>query len=442
MTRTLCLLLAFAAATPTGLMFTPVSSPARRTSAACDARPAGMTLPTGFCATVFADSVGVARHFVVAPNGDVFVRMEGPRSTSQMPRGRRAPGVVALRDTNGDGRADVMRRFGDDFGTGIALRDTLLYVSTSEAVMRYVLPRGALVPTRGPDTIVTDIPEGPGHRSRSLALDDRGGLFVSVGSNSNVCRASRNETAPDPCPELPVRSGIWRYDANRLRQKHPQDGARYATGIRNAVAMHWNPAERALFALSHGRDGLSNLFPRMFSLEKNADTPSEEMMRVTAGQDYGWPYCYHDRELNRKVLAPEYGGDGRTAGRCADKANPILAFPGHWGPNGLWFYRGTQFPERYRGGAFIAFHGSWNRMPLAEAGYNVAFAPFRNGQPTGRYEIFADGFAGDTLEPILARHRPMGLGEGPDGALFLSDDQRGRIWKIVWRPDGPRVMHH
>ncbi len=132
------------------------------------------------------------------------------------------------------------------------------------------------------------------------------------------------------------------------------------------------------------------------------------------------------------MLAPEYGGDGRKAGRCAEKIEPIVAFPAHWGPNGLLFYSGAQFPERYRGGAFIAFHGSWNRAPLPQGGYNVVFVPFAGDRPAGVWEIFADGFAGPDVSPRGAEHRPVGLAQGPDGSLYVSDDRGGRIYRISY----------
>ena len=144
-----------------------------------------------------------------------------------------------------------------------------------------------------------------------------------------------------------------------------------------------------------------------------------------------WPYCYHDRVLRRRVLAPEYGGDANKAGRCADKKLPVAAFPGHWGPDGLLFYRGTQLPARYRDGVFITLHGSWNRNGPQD-GYKVIFQPFANGAPRDSGETFADGFAEGRKNPRGAEHRPVGLAEGPDGSLYISDDQRGRIWKIVY----------
>ena len=135
-------------------------------------------------------------------------------------------------------------------------------------------------------------------------------------------------------------------------------------------------------------------------------------------------------------MAPEYGGDGTDVGRCAQKKLPIATFPGHWAPMSLLFYTGTHFPERYRNGAFIAFHGSWNRAPLPQAGFRVVFVPMSAGRTSGDWETFADGFAGGRLDPGAAAHRPTGLAQGPDGALYVTDDQRGRIWKVMYRGGG------
>ncbi len=140
--------------------------------------------------------------------------------------------------------------------------------------------------------------------------------------------------------------------------------------------------------------------------------PSEELILAVKGGDYGWPYCYYDPQLEKLVLAPEYGGDGKKVGECAQKLGPAAAYPAHWAPNGLTFYGGDRLPEKYRGGAFIAFHGSWNRAPEPQAGYNVVFQPFSGGKPSGDYEMFADGFAGPRKQPGLAKHRPSGLAVG------------------------------
>ncbi len=391
----------------------------------CDANNGGITLPQGFCALVVADSLGPARHIAVAQNGDLFVAIRNTRDAKG--------GIVALRDTNRDGRMDVRERFGDNGGTGIALRGTDLFFATDDAVLRYSIPRVGLRPAGNPDTVVGQLATGRSHSAKTIAL--RGNdLFVNIGAPSNSCQAQdRQPQSPgqDPCPELDTRAGIWRFDANRTRQTQT-DGERWATGIRNAVAITVDPSSNAIWAAQHGRDQLMQNWPAHFDTTESAELPAEELFRIERGDDFGWPYCFYDGIAKRKVLAPEYGGDGQQIGRCANMKGPIAAMPAHWAPNGLLFYRGSQFPTRYRGGAFIAFHGSWNRAPRPQAGYNVAFIPFTNGA-AGPHEIFADGFAGDSVQPAGARHRPAGLAVGPDGSLYISDDRGGRVWRVMWR---------
>lgn len=408
----------------------------RSQSAPCGDRAASLSLPSGFCATIFADTVGAARHVAVAPNGDVFIALNGTDAVTQIGRlrpDRAQPGVVVLRDTNGDGRADRQARLAvPGAATGIAVSGRFLLLATRNAVLRYAIDPSQFGVLGSADTLIAGLPDG-GHAAKSLALGEGAALFVSVGSATNACRASRTAIAPDPCPELSIRSGIWRYDATRTGQQHPRDGERWATGVRNGLGLYWHHGLRSLFGTTRGRDGLSTLFPRLYSQEQNADTPSEEFSRLDQGSDLGWPYCYHDRTRSLKVLAPEYGGDGKRVDRCAGVTEPLVGFPGHWGPNALLFYTAAAFPTRYRDGVFIAFHGSWNRQPLPEAGYNIVFQPMRAGRPSGPFEVFADGFAEGDLEPIRAPHRPSGLAQTPDGALLVTDDQRGRVYLIVYR---------
>jgi glucose/arabinose dehydrogenase len=210
------------------------------------------------------------------------------------------------------------------------------------------------------------------------------------------------------------------------------DGEHFATGLRNTFALSIGPRGR-LWGVQHGRDGVHDLWGDIYTAEQQAEVPSEEFVLIESGDDFGWPYCLHDPVIGAKVLAPEYGGDGKQVGRCGTAKGPAVAFPGHWAPTGLAFYRGDDLPERYREGAFVAFHGSWNRAPLPQGGYNLVFVPFRSGEPTGEWEVFADGFAGDDISPRGAAHRPAGVAIGPDGSLFVSDDTAGRIFRIVFR---------
>ena len=391
---------------------------------ACDPGDGDITLPEGFCAVVAADQVGSPRHLAVAANGDLFVALESRRGGP--------PGVLALRDTTGDGKADVVEHFGTAGGTGVALGRGVLYFATQSTVLRYAMHPGELTPAGEPQVVARDLPTG-GHSAKNLALSPDGGtLFVNVGSATNSCQvADRSLESPgkDPCPELAYRAGIWRFDPNRTNQTQAA-GTRFATGIRNAVGLAL-AADGQLWATQHGRDQLGQNWPKLFDLEQSAEKPSEELFPVREGDDFGWPYCYHDIQLGHLVLAPEYGGDGRRVGLCAQKKEPAVAFPAHWAPDGLVFYTGSQFPEHYRGGAFVTFHGSWNRAPLPQAGYRVVFVPFKDGKPLGTYETFADGFWHP--DQNVTQHRPVGVAQGPDGSLYITDDAAGRIWRVMYR---------
>jgi mono/diheme cytochrome c family protein len=183
----------------------------------------------------------------------------------------------------------------------------------------------------------------------------------------------------------------------------------------------------------HGRDQLSENWPKLYQADQGPEQPAEELLQLEQGTDYGWPECYFDGVQQKLVLAPEFGGDGgKAVGVCAQKRTPIAWFPAHWAPNDLALYDGRQFPNAYGGGAFIAFHGSWNRAPFPQGGYNVVFQPLANGKPVGDFVVFADGFAGAVKEPGQAAHRPSGLAVDPDGALYISDDAHGRIWRVTF----------
>ncbi|MGD8331812.1 MAG: PQQ-dependent sugar dehydrogenase [Acidobacteriota bacterium] len=415
--------------TPDEIAFTPASF-------ACE-QDIGITLPDGFCGVVFADNLGRARHIAVNDNGDVYVATQAPRRRRGEDAPPPPPPIRALRDSDGDGKADVEEDFGDQpGGTGMGIHGGFLYFSTPTAVYRYALG-GGLVPAGEAEPVIEGFAEQGQHYSKPFSFDEAGHIYVTVGAPSNACQEeARTPGSPgvNPCPQLDEHAGIWRFDAAASGQT-PADGERYATGIRNAMALDWNHETDRLYALQHGRDSLATLWPDDYDDAISAELPAEEMMIVEEGADFGWPYCYWDQLQDKRVLAPEYGGDGAEVGRCAEFGEPIVAFPGHWAPNDLVFYEGEQFPARYRGGAFVAFHGSWNRSPLPQEGYRVSFVPMRDGMPAGEYETFADGFAGPPpIEMGNVTARPTGLAVGPDGSLFIVDGQRGKVWRIVYAP--------
>jgi glucose/arabinose dehydrogenase len=408
----------------------------------CDPDNAGITLPPGFCALVVADLIDAgrpapARHMAITPSGDVFVAINSP--------GNRQPtfGIVGLRDRDGDGKADEQSRFSAGLGgSGLDWNDGRLFFGANDRVVRYKLPAGRLEPREGPDVVVSGLPNTGDHISKSVVIGKHHQLFVNFGSASNSCQvANRVAQSPGvfPCPELPIRAGVWQFDARRSNQTQA-NGRHYATGYRNLVALALNPRNDELYAVQHGRDMLFENWPQFFTVEEDAVLPAEEFVQIRRGSNNGWPYCYFDAVFeHKKVLAPEYGGNGQLVRGpqgidCASYNQPLVTFGAHWAPNGLHFYEGKQFPERYRGGAFVAFHGGFDRAPLPNEGYQVQFVPFGgHGRPSGNAETFANGFAGSTGPlPATAQHRPVGVTEGPDGSLYISDDRGGRIYRVIY----------
>lgn len=385
---------------------------------------AGLKLPTGFNASVIAQDLGIARHMAVNKKGELFVKLD---------RVKNGGGIVELNGKTGN----KITAFGDFGGTGIAIKDGYLYASSNTNVYRYKLDANDEVPKDAkPELIVSGLLDRRQHNSKSIALDNDGNLYVNVGAYSNSCQEHDRENGSkgmDPCPILDSAGGIWQFRADKQNQTY-EDGVRYATGLRNVVGLDWNNEVNQLFVMQHGRDQIGTMFPQFYEAKYADELPAEEMFAVKKGMNGGWPYCYFDPMKNQKLLAPEYGGDGKTVGRCAEMQNPIVAFPAHMAPDGLLFYTGNQFPERYKNGAFVAFHGSWNRNVTGQEGFFVAFVPFKDGKPNGKWEVFANGFAGVAKVESTgdAKHRPCGLAQGTDGSLYVSDDNKGFIYRITY----------
>jgi glucose/arabinose dehydrogenase len=382
----------------------------------------GLTLPPDFTATVMQEGLGAGRHLVVAANGDIYLA------------GRN--GLVAMRDSDRDGKVDVTKPFGDVQGTEVRIYKKWLYVSDNVGVYRYALKKGELAPGGAKQTVVAGFPMERQHADKTFALDPKGTLYINVGAPSNSCQQKDREEGSlgqNPCPILEHYGGVWVFNGNKLNQT-PANGRRFATGMRNAVAIEWNAGQKALFAVIHGRDSLDTLFPALYNAEDNATRQAEEFHRIVDGGNYGWPYSFWDLKLGKRIVTPEYGGDAQKEPEAGKYATPLVAFPAHWAPNDLLFYSGKNFPAKYQNGAFIAFHGSWNRAPEPQAGYKVVFQPMKDGKPDGAYEIFADGFAGEMQgnNPSNARYRPVGLAVGPDGSLYVADSQKGRVWRISY----------
>jgi glucose/arabinose dehydrogenase/cytochrome c5 len=419
----------------------PQSQPAG-VARACPGGETGITLPPGFCATIFADNLGNTRHIAVSADGTVYANSWNGSSYF---RGTAKPAegfLIALQDTDHDGKADKVTRFGvtpaegSNGGTGVGVYKGFVYAEMNDQIVRYPLAAGSDVPAGKPQVVVSGMPLGGDHPMHPFAIDAKGQLFVDMGTATNSCQPrNRQPGVPGaaPCTELETRGGTWLYSADKLDQKF-SPAERYATGLRNGMGLSFDASGR-LFATQHGRDQLLQNWGKLYTDAKVAtELPSEELVAETKGADFGWPTCYYDNFQKKLVLAPEYGGDGgKTVGVCAGKLAPVAAFPAHWGPNGLAVYNARAFPTAYQGGAFIAFHGSWNRAPAAQDGFNVVFQPLKDGKASGDYVVFADGFAGPNKASGKAIFRPSGVAVGPDGALYISEDTKGRIWKVTYQ---------
>ncbi|MBN8873031.1 MAG: sorbosone dehydrogenase family protein [Rhodospirillales bacterium] len=365
-----------------------------------DAAPA---VPAGFTATLFASGFDQPRTLRTAPNGDVFLAESGAgriRILRTLPNAAR-PATVA---TFAEG---LSLPFGIAFWPpGPAPR--FVYVAETNRVIRYPYQSGDLR-ARGPaQVIVPSLPEG-GHWTRDLAVSPDGGtLFVSVGSASNAGTTLRGR----PPADLP-RGAAWGDEAGRalVLAMDPEGGARrvYATGLRNCSAMAIQPGPGALWCVVNERDGLGD------------DLPPDYATRVQQGAFYGWPWFYLGDHPDPRLrdARPDLAGQVTA---------PDVLIQAHSAPLGITFYDGAQFPAEYRGDAFVALHGSWNRA--TRTGYSVIRLRFANGRPTGAYEEFLSGFVASD-RAVWAR--PVGVTVAPDGALLVSEDGNGTIWRVAWR---------
>ena len=404
-----------------GLLFSVVSLDAQQN--------AGLKLPEGFTAQLFAENIGPARHIAITKSGVLFAKLYYPNKEGKS--------IIRLQDENMDGVAEKISGWANYPGTGIYLKGSQLYASSNDAVYVYELDaKDEVLNPLSPKTVVKGLINRGQHESKSITFDGQNNMYVNIGAYSNACQEkdrTKGSKGRMPCPILDSAGGIWKFDGNKENQTYGE-GKRYATGLRNVVGLDWNTQSNKLFVMQHGRDQLNSFYPELYSNDQSAELPAETMYELNEGDDAGWPYVYFDPYQKKKILSPEYGGDGKKEGG-ENAINPTVFFPAHMAPNALLFYTGNQFPERYKNGAFIAFHGSWNRAPLPQEGYFVAFVPFKNGKPAGEWEIFANGFSGiasdaKLLNPRQAKARPCGLAQGPDGSLYVSDDNKGSIFKI------------
>lgn len=381
-------------------------------------------LPIGFSISEIGKDLGATRHITVSNQGHVYAKL------SKLKEGN---GIVLLKDTDKNGVFEEKTMFGNYPGTGIGIDGEYFYAASNKGVHRYALnAQGEIADVNTYETIVDGLPDHGRDNAKPFVFDkDKKHIYVTIGSWNDPCRVPGTGKGMSPCAILDSAGGIWQFDANKLNQKF-QDGVRYATGLKNAVGITWNTQTNSLFAMAHGRGQFHDFYPQYYTPQMSQELPAEAMYEFKkAGDDAGWPYIYYDQKQNKKIVTPEYGGDGKkTGGETA--LDPTVTFPAHMGPNDLLFYTGKQFPAKYKNGAFIAFHGQSAEL---KKGYLVAFVPFKNGKPNGKWEIFADNFAGtDLVKPTgPIQHRPCGLAQGPDGSLYVSDDLGGNIYRITYQ---------
>jgi glucose/arabinose dehydrogenase len=331
---------------------------------------------------------------------------------------------------NHDGIIDKKTTFGDYPGTGIKIKNQYLYSASNSGVFRYKLDdNGKVITPDKPEVIVQGLVDKKRDNSKSIAIDDKNNLYVSIGSYSDACRETNSGKGIPGCPLLDSVAGIWKFKADKLNQSYG-DAVHFARGLKNSVGIDWNSNTKSLFATQHGRGAFEDKFPQYYTAKQNVELPAETMYEVSEGSDAGWPFVYYDHIQKKKILAPEYGGDGKIVGDTKF-IDPIVAFPAHLAPNDLLFYTGNMFPKRYKNGAFVVFH---SKSAELKKGYLVAFVPFENGKSSGNWEIFADNFSGVDLEKSAGplQYRPMGLAQGPDGSLYVSDDLKGAIFRITY----------
>jgi glucose/arabinose dehydrogenase len=341
-------------------------------------RLASLKLPAGFRLSVFAEGLGKPRILVAAPDGTVYVS-------------RREPGDCwMLRDTDGDGRADVRKRVAQKKDLhGLALRGNRLYLATIKEV--YVADRradGTLGPLR---QIMANLPDGGQHPNRTLAFGPDGKLYLSVGSTCNACREPNAESA-----------------TMLVAEPDGRDRRVFASGLRNTIGFAWHPVTRAFWGADHGIDWLGD------------NEQPEELNLLQKGQRYGWPYVYADGKINPAddPPAPYTSEQWRAMSRV-----PQLLFTAHSAPMQLLFYTGGMFPADYRNDALLTMHGSWNRQP--PSGYEILRVRFQDGKPVSS-EPFLTGF----LTPEGQFGRPVGLAQLPDGSVLFSDDDHGRVYRL------------
>jgi glucose/arabinose dehydrogenase len=347
------------------------------------AEPRTLTLPAGFTANVFVAGLSSPRFMAIGPGGTIFVT------------GMTGGQIYALPDRNSDGVADEIQLWAEGLRqpNGLAFHEGYLYVGETNQVVRFrVGPDGARQGDSEP--VVPDLPSGSGHWTRTVGFGPDGRLFVAVGSSCNVCEETDQR-----------RAAISVYNADGA------DGRVFMRGLRNAVGFVWHPSTSEMWATNNGRDQLGD------------DLPFETVYQVRDGGNAGWPNCYP--APGGLLPDPEFG----QPDSCQTVDPPAVTFQAHSAPLGLRFYDGNSFPEAVRGDLFVALHGSWNRS--APVGYKVIRIPFAGGTP-GQAEDFVTGWMASEGNRESVWGRPVDVLVAPDGALLVSDDDGGAIYRITY----------
>ena len=334
-----------------------------------------LKLPPGFKVRLFASNLKAPRFMAFGPDGHLYVTLP------------RAGAVVVLPDRDKDNVADEAVLFADglDEPHGITFRGPELIIAENGGLLLLKDSDGDLKADKRV-RLSDDIPGGGGHWTRTVAIGGDKSLYVSAGSSCNVCIEKDRR-----------RAAVLKFPAGGGK------GEVYASGLRNSVGIAFDPRSGSLWGVDNGRDRLGD------------DLPPEELNLITDKSDYGWPYCYGDR-----VPDPRYG----SVERCADTTAPVVKMQAHSAPLGIAFGYKLKFPAPYTDALYIAFHGSWNRS--VPTGYKLVAIPFAGGRPTGEPFDFVSGW----LVGESAWGRPVAPVVGPDGALYLSDDKAGAIYRI------------
>ncbi len=347
---------------------------------------ARLVLPPGFACSVYAEGgFNVPRWLALAPNGDVFLADSGAGS------------IIVLRDSNKDGVVDARYTFATGLREpfGMAFVGNALFVGNTNAVVRFDYAGGQTAAS-GPPTKIVDIPADGynNHWTRNVVpTPDGRKLVVSVGSSGNV------NVEKDP-----RRAAI-------LEMNLDGTGSRlFATGTRNPVGMAFNPVTKALWAVVQERDMLGD------------DVPPDYLTAVKDGGFYGWPYSYTGRN-------PDPRREGERPDLVETAIVPDVLIQAHSAPLGLVFYGGDMFPAEYKGDAFVALHGSWNRS--VRTGYKIIRVKFKDGRPVGGYDDFLSGWMLDE-DSRDVWGRPVGLLVLPDGSLLVVDDGAKKIWRVTY----------